>query len=643
MPWPMPIRPVHPPKVRTVCSAQVTTEDGQAHAVRTSTVTVAPDEAAVFSGDLSSVGDEDEQQTGLLAATDGNGMGAPGYTVTVQPTNGSAYINEETGSWVYIPDTDFHGDDAFTVGATDDAGNVYTQEVSLTVNSVDDPASFAGQTIFTAIESESISDTLTASDSSDGMSNPGYTISENPSQGTANIDPITGEWSYEPNDGYEGFDAFTVLATDDGFTATQTISITVEPYVLDLDTNNADFNNEVIFPLGGESVALATSEGNNVLSEDLTLLTPSPVVTPWQHAISFDEGSPRAQSASHYAAQPLHYTSDGSGQAWAVSAVHRFKDAGSNNTKRMLWSSAPYGYDSHNNADRINLYIERWSSESRLTFYYGTTNAAGGYLQFDAPLETNGIDVNSAYWGYYVEYDGGPTDMSTGNIADAFSRFRIFMVNTSDGTLIELTRSIGAEASDDGKMATLYGEWTMSNNGFNGAFENQTNDHGFGLGSGYVTGTSVTALTDGRTAAAVVTTLLPGQNLSVAEIETLVLDPMKWLADYKVGEAYRQVGDATTTLSNFTVGDIQAANATQIWLMGDGDGDVAITENTGSSSEEYIKNQVAPDSGTGLELWAASPSAWLQEKVPVYAFDYHSLTVGLNYDAFLDEMMNGSW
>ena len=119
----------------------------------------------------------------------------------------------------------------------------------------------------------------------------------------------------------------------------------------------------------------------------------------------------------------------------------------------------------------------------------------------------------------------GPTDMSTGNIADAFSRFRIFMVNTSDGTLIELTRSIGAEASDDGKMATLYGEWTMSNNGFNGAFENQTNDHGFGLGSGYVTGTSVTALTDGRTAAAVVTTLLPDQNLLVAEIETWCSTP----------------------------------------------------------------------------------------------------------------------
>ena len=73
--------------------------------MRTSTVTVAPDEAAVFSGD-GRVGNEDEQQTGLLAATDGNGMGAPGYTVTVQPTNGSAYINEDTGSWVYIPDTD---------------------------------------------------------------------------------------------------------------------------------------------------------------------------------------------------------------------------------------------------------------------------------------------------------------------------------------------------------------------------------------------------------------------------------------------------------------------------------------------------------------------------------------------------------
>ena len=393
-----------------VFELQVTTEDGQAHAVRTSTVTVAPDEAAVFSGDVSSVGNEDEQQTGLLAATDGNGMGAPGYTVTVQPTNGSAYINEDTGSWVYIPDTDFHGDDAFTVGATDDAGNVYTQVVSLTVNSVDDPASFAGQTIFTAIESESITDTLTASDDSDGMSNPGYTISENPSQGTANIDPITGEWSYEPNDGYEGFDAFTVLATDDdGFTATQTISITVEPYVLDLDTNNADFNNEVIFPLGGEPVALATSEGNNVLSEDLTLLSPQ-------------------VRLSRRGSTPFHSMRDRHGpnrqvimprNLCIIPAMARAKLGPCLRciASRMLVVTTPSGccgllrltgtIPTTTLTEETCTSLSKWSgSESRLTFYYGTTNAAGGYLQFDAPLETNGIDVNSAYWGYYVEYDG---------------------------------------------------------------------------------------------------------------------------------------------------------------------------------------------------------------------------------------------
>ena len=204
------------------------------------------------------------------------------------------------------------------------------------------------------------------------MSNPGYTISENPSQGTANIDPITGEWSYEPNDGYEGFDAFTVLATDDdGFTATQTISITVEPYVLDLDTNNADFNNEVIFPLGGEPVALATSEGNNVLSEDLTLLTPSPVVTPWQHAISSDEGSPRPNRQVISAAQPLHYTSDGSA-AWAGlrCIASRMLVV---TTPAMLWSSVLLRYDSHTTT----------LTESTCTSKNGAFGIAADFLLWD--------------------------------------------------------------------------------------------------------------------------------------------------------------------------------------------------------------------------------------------------------------------
>ena len=46
--------------------------------------------------------------------------------------------------------------------------------------------------------------------------------------------------------------------------------------------------------------------------------------------------------------------------------------------------------------------------------------------------------------------------------------------------------------------------------------------------------------------------------------------------------------------------------------MGDGDGDVAISENTGGSSGEYIKNRVAPTPGTGLELWAAGAANWLK-------------------------------
>ena len=54
---------------------------------------------------------------------------------------------------------------------------------------------------------------MSFSDAIDGDSNPNYQIKENGSKGTAEIDPETGSWTYEPETG--GMDYFTVSVTDD--------------------------------------------------------------------------------------------------------------------------------------------------------------------------------------------------------------------------------------------------------------------------------------------------------------------------------------------------------------------------------------------------------------------------------------------
>ena len=68
-------------------------------------------------------------------------------------------------------------------------------------------------------------------DNADGLTDETYfTITSNPSNGSASIDAASGAWTYTPNQHYNGSDSFIVTITDDdGHTATQLISLTITP------------------------------------------------------------------------------------------------------------------------------------------------------------------------------------------------------------------------------------------------------------------------------------------------------------------------------------------------------------------------------------------------------------------------------
>ncbi|WP_411569308.1 Ig-like domain-containing protein, partial [Shewanella sp. SM101] len=71
-----------------------------------------------------------------------------------------------------------------------------------------------------------------------------FTVSGNPANGTATIDPATGLWSYVPVADYYGNDSFTVTITDDdGNSVTQVISVTVTP-VADIVADTALTNED---------------------------------------------------------------------------------------------------------------------------------------------------------------------------------------------------------------------------------------------------------------------------------------------------------------------------------------------------------------------------------------------------------------
>ena len=91
----------------------------------------------------------------------------------------------------------------------------------------------------------------------------------------------------------------------------------------------------------------------------------------------------------------------------------------------------------------------------------------------------------------------------------------------------------------------------------------------------------------------VVTTLRVNQPMPTdTEIKAMITDPVSWLADYKVGQAFRP-NYLSTDHSNFAIGTETCYRATQVWLMGDG---------TTDSYANGIRNQAGPEDQNNTKM-----------------------------------------
>ena len=200
----------------------VTDDDGNT-ATQVISLTVTPEQDA-FADAVST--DEDTAVTASVTANDAF-EGTPVFLVNDDAANGTVTDNG-SGSYTYTPDANFNGTDTFTYTVTS-GGVVETATVTVTVNQVNDPATIGGDLTGSGAEDGGdITGTLTASDTADGMTTPGFTVTGAAGNGTATIDSVTGAWSYTPDADYNGTDSFTVTVTDDdGNTETQVINLTV--------------------------------------------------------------------------------------------------------------------------------------------------------------------------------------------------------------------------------------------------------------------------------------------------------------------------------------------------------------------------------------------------------------------------------
>ncbi|HIF9315456.1 TPA: Ig-like domain-containing protein, partial [Photobacterium damselae] len=186
----------------------------------TVTVNVTPVNDAPVGENVSAETPEDTAVTGQLTATDVDGDNLT-FKPGSDPTNGSVTVNSD-GSWEYVPNTDFNGEDSFTVVVDDGNGGTDTITVTVNVTPVNDAP--VGEDVSAETQEETaVTGQLTATDV-DG-DNLTFKPGSNPENGSVTIN-ADGSWEYVPNPDFNGEDSFTVVV-DDGNGGTDTITVTV--------------------------------------------------------------------------------------------------------------------------------------------------------------------------------------------------------------------------------------------------------------------------------------------------------------------------------------------------------------------------------------------------------------------------------
>ncbi|MEZ8349590.1 Ig-like domain-containing protein, partial [Vibrio splendidus] len=163
---------------------------------------------------------EDTPVSGTLSASDEDGDSLS-FTKATDPSNGTVVI-DENGDWTYTPNENYNGNDSFTVVVSDGQGGTDTITVNIGVTPVNDLP--VGEDVsVTTDEDTPVSGSLTATDADNDQLT--FSKSTEPSNGSVVVDE-NGNWTYTPDENYNGSDSFTVVV-DDGQGGTDTITVDV--------------------------------------------------------------------------------------------------------------------------------------------------------------------------------------------------------------------------------------------------------------------------------------------------------------------------------------------------------------------------------------------------------------------------------
>jgi len=220
--------------------------------------------------------EEDKAVSGAVEATDVEGDELT-YALGDNAAHGTVTVNSD-GTWTYVPNADFYGEDSFTVVISDGNGGQATSTVKVTVTPVnDDPV--AAQTVYevTTEEDKAVNGAVEATDvEGDELT---YALGDNAAHGMVTVNS-DGTWTYVPNADFYGEDTFTVVVSDgNGGQTTSTVKVTVTPVN---DAPQVGAVTETLSESGlleGDVVAQGKLAISDVDEDDLTVTLSAPAGT----------------------------------------------------------------------------------------------------------------------------------------------------------------------------------------------------------------------------------------------------------------------------------------------------------------------------------------------------------------------------
>ena len=212
--------------------------------IATATITVAAiNDTPIGTGDAYNVAEDGTLSIDAASGVLSNDADVENHNLTVvvdtNVTNGTLTLNGD-GSFDYVPNADFNGDDTFTYLITDDGVPAETSAavtVTITVDPVNDAPVAVDDPAFTIVEDNTLTADgaganplgVLANDTDVDGDNLSATLVDDVSNGTLTLN-ADGTFTYTPDADFEGADTFTYLANDgtadSAVTATVTITIT---------------------------------------------------------------------------------------------------------------------------------------------------------------------------------------------------------------------------------------------------------------------------------------------------------------------------------------------------------------------------------------------------------------------------------